>query len=408
MPPDRPRPAWRAALLVWVVGLVLLGGKVLLWPHRHTVYPIFAGAGRHWAEGAPLYDVTPGPEPYRYSPLVAAFFVPFARLPDGPAGLLWRMLGAGVFLGGLAWWCRAVLPPLPRARLPLLWLLPAPMALGNVHNGQANLLVLGLLLVAVAALRRGRPSLAAACLAVACLFKLYPIAVGLLLVLLYPRLGPRLALTLALGFLLPFVLQRPDYVAGQYADWLRHMAGNDRQLLSRDQWYRDARLLCSRWVTPMSYRAYQVTEVAGGAVTAAACLWARRTGWPAGRLAALALGLGCCWMTALGPATESATYVLLGPTAAWLLVSAGPERHPRGLRALWRVGYALLIGSQAASLLPFGLGRQVHTLGPQPLAALLFLGGLLYLAFRDSPKGAMTSSLSSLPHVCGDMVSATR
>jgi hypothetical protein len=107
---------------------------------------------------------------------------------------------------------------------------------------------------------------------------------------------------------------------------------------------------------------------------------------------ALLLGLGCCWMTALGPATESATYVLLGPAAAWLLLS-GAERQPVGLRALWLVAYGLLIASQAAAALPGGLGRLPQSLGTQPFAALLLLGGMLCLAFaRNDESKAVTGA----------------
>ncbi len=386
---ERARRRWRAlgrwqrtAVVVWALALALLGGKALVWPHRNSVYPIFAGAGRHWVESADLYDCPPGQDPYRYSPLVAAFFAPFGLLPDGPAGLLWRLLGAAAFLGGLGWWGRAILPPAPTdARRALLFLLPAPLALGNVHNGQANILVIGLLLLAVAAVAWRHFNVAATCVAVACFFKLYPIAVGLLLATLYPRrLAPRLSLMLAAGFLLPFLLQRPSYVAAQYAGWLEHMASNDRQMGPREQWYRDARLLCSLWVTPMSYRAYLMLQAAGAAVTAGALLRARRAGLARRPSLALLLGLGCCWMTALGPATESSTYVLLGPTAAGLLLSGRAEGHPLGLRMLWAVGYGLLVASQAVSALPWGWGRAVQSLGPQPLAALLLFGGLLYVA----------------------------
>jgi hypothetical protein len=257
------------------------------------------------------------------------------------------------------------------------------LAFSNVHNGQSNIHVIGLLLLGVAAVARRRFNLAAVCLAAACLLKLYPIAVGMLLVMLYPRrLGPRLAVMLALGLLLPFLMQRPGYVAAQYADWVAHMGVNDRQLLIRAVWYRDARLLWSLWVAPMSYATYQVVQAVGAVVVAAACLWARRAGLPRQRLLALVLGLGCCWMTALGPATESNTYVLLGPSAAWLLLSGRAERHPRALRLLWLIAYGLLVVSQTASMLPRDLGRTLHSLGPQPLAALLLLGGQLYLALR--------------------------
>jgi hypothetical protein len=128
----------------------------------------------------------------------------------------------------------------------------------------------------------------------------------------------------------------------------------------------------------MSYGTYQVLQAVCGGLIAVACWWVRRSG---GALA-LVLGLGCCWMTALGPATESATYVLLGPTAAWLVVSGATERHPIGLRIVWLAGYALLVASQAVALLPGEWGRALKSLGPQPAAALLLLGGQLYLAFR--------------------------
>jgi hypothetical protein len=413
MPLERVRRRWltldrwqRFAIIAWVLALLILGGKAVVRPHSNSVYPIFADAGRHWREGSDLYELPPTGDEFRYSPLVAALFVPPGLLPDGAGGLLWRLLAAGVFLGGVAWWSRAALPPgLTPARQALLFLLPAPLALGNVHNGQANILVIGLLLVAVAAVARGRFNLAALCLAVACLFKLYPVAVGLLLVALYPRrLGLRLGLLLAVGLLLPFLAQRPAYVAGQYAAWVGHLADNDRQAGPLEIWYRDARLLCSLWVAPMSYRTYQVVQVVGGAVVAVACLRGQEAGLAPPRLLTLVLGLGCCWMTALGPATESSTYVLLGPTAAWLLVSGRDEGHPLALRIAWGAGYGLLVVAQAASMLPWG--RSVQSLGPQPLAGLLFLGGLLYLA--SAPDRLRLNLPAKSPAATGAVAGAHR
>jgi hypothetical protein len=365
----------RAAVVVWAAALVLLGGNALLRPYRGTVYPIFAEAGRRWVAGADLYRPVPGLDEYRFGPLPTALVVPFGLLPDGPGGLLWRLAGAAVFCVGLAWWGRIVLPR--PGGWAALFLLVAPLTFGNVHNGQANVLILGLLLLGVAAVARDRFNVAALCLTVATLFKLYPVAVALLLAALYPRrLGPRLAVALVAGLLLPFVLQRPAYVAAQYAGWVEHLAQDDRQVRPREFWYRDARLL---WAAPMSAHAYQLAQAAGAAAAAAACLWARRAGLERARLLALLLGLGCCWMTALGPATESATYVLLGPTVAWLLLCGRSDHHTAPLRALWLTSYTLLVASQAASALPGGWGRLLQSLGPQPLAALLLMGGLLAL-----------------------------
>src|SRR5262249_12014393 len=154
------RSFWeRIALAVWLVVLLGICSRLLVSSRSPGVYPIFAGAARHWLAGEDLYR--PGGEPYRYSPLVAICFVPFSVLPDPWGGILWRLLNAGVFLGGLAWWCRVVLPvPITPTRRAILFLLVVPLALGSLNNGQSNALVLGLLLAsgAAGAARRRDPA----------------------------------------------------------------------------------------------------------------------------------------------------------------------------------------------------------------------------------------------------------
>src|SRR5688500_3021866 len=107
---SRDGSGWgRLAVVAWAA---VLGGvcvHTLLRPGRNSVYPIFAEAGRDWLAGGELYEEDVAP--FRYSPAVATFFAPFALLPDGPGGVLWRLLNAAVLLGGLAWWVRDVLPP---------------------------------------------------------------------------------------------------------------------------------------------------------------------------------------------------------------------------------------------------------------------------------------------------------
>ncbi len=395
--PGGPRTAGSAvAVVAWVLTLAVLGGNAFLRPTTHTVYPVFANAGRHWLGTQGLYD-SPGPGPYRYSPLAAAGFVPFAVLPAGPAGLLWRWLGAAVFLIGLEWVVKTLWATgFTREQRGLVFLLALPLAVGNIHNGQANLLVLGLVLIAVAAVTDGRWNIAAACLAIACLFKLYPIAVGLLLVALFRAASARGSrVALAAGFLLPFLLQRPGYVADQYAAWVRSLAEDDRQHGSYLFWYRDLRLLFSQWIAPIGYRTYLILQICAGGAIAAVCFWARRAGIGQARLLTLVLGLGCCWMTALGPASESATYSLLGPTAAWLVVS-GMGESGGGLRIVGLVGLRILLLSLVAATLPAGWGRQVHALGPQPLAALFVLVGLLCRCLKIEVRAKSQRSRPSL------------
>src|SRR5207253_1608455 len=156
-----------------------------------------------------------GLDQYRYSPLVTTFFVPFSLLPESAANVLWRLVNMAVYFAGVAAFCRTIYPG--SACLGWFgtgwigWLL-VPLSLTSLGNGQANPLVIGCLLLGVVAAYRGRWNWAAVAVAVPILFKIYPVALALLLVLVYPRqLGWRLSLALAIGLVLPFGMQRPGY-----------------------------------------------------------------------------------------------------------------------------------------------------------------------------------------------------
>src|SRR5262249_413281 len=97
----------RLAVLLWAGVFLLIAARVMVSSHEHSVYPILAQGGRHWLAGTPLYATGDG---YRYSPLVAAFFVPFSLLPEALGTVLWRLLNLGVFVVALAWWGKSVLP----------------------------------------------------------------------------------------------------------------------------------------------------------------------------------------------------------------------------------------------------------------------------------------------------------
>lgn len=404
MPPDpNPSPARRAGIPslerlvigLWCAAVLAVSVRSALLP-QHSVYPIFARAAHDWLAGADLYR--PAGEPYRYSPFVTTLFVPFGLLPDAVGGVLWRWLSAAAYLGALAWWCAAALPRvLSRAQRAWLFLLVLPLSVGNLNNGQSNALVIALLLLGVTALAaRGEdgrgPLLAAGAVALACLFKVYPVALGLLVVLAVSRrFGARLVLALAAGLLLPFLLQRPEYVAGQYLGWLHHLETSDRHGLARELWYRDVQLLCWACHVPLSTAAYRVVQLVAAAGCAAACLAARRAGWDRRRLLALATVLGCGWMTAFGSATESATYILVAPVAAWAAVEAWGRRGVV-VRGLLAGGYGLLALAQVANWFPFG--KELQMLGVQPLATLLLLAGLPAVLCREPGSSGNETSIS--------------
>lgn len=376
-----------SAVNAWGVALIAVCGRTLVWPHTHSVYPIFIGAARRWRAGVSLYAPVSGLDQFRYSPVVAALLTPLSLLPDRLGGVLWRLLNAGVLLGAVAWWTRAGLPrTLSASERAVLFLLLLPLSLGNLNNGQANPLMLGLLLGAIVAAAEESWTLASVGVALASFLKIYPVVVGLLLVLLYPRrFAGRFVAALACGATLPFLFQQPGYVVAQYEEWIRHLLSEPRYGWM-EVWYSDARLLWRAWLVPLGFRSYLVMQIVTAAGIAVLCLAAQRARWPPRRLLTLMLGLTCCWMTVFGLSTESATYILLAPVLAWALLEAWLERLPLALRATLVCSYMLLVSTQVAGWFP-GMVSRVRELGTQPLAALLLLGCLLFETLRRLRSG---------------------
>ena len=366
---------------MWIVLCVGCCVRAFLFPTSHTVYQNYANAGRCWLHGSDAYDLARDEQGaavarmsgYRYAPLASAAFVPFSLLPDAWGGLLWRLANYSCFFWAFAWFIREVLPgaeSLGEKAKACLWLLILPLSLGSMNNGQANVLLMGLLLAAGAAVVKERWNLTAVLLACACLLKIYPLAVALLLVLVYSRqLRWRFLLALAVGLALPFGLQHPGYVLEQYGNWLQLLMTDDRRDFALTQGYRDFYLLTRFFGAPMSPRLYLAVQLLAAAGVAGVCLLGRLANWPKKHLVQTTLALGCCWMSVLGPSTESSTFILLAPALAWALVEAFQPGRPMWSRAALVLVMAMFMATFTATWFPGGRDW-LYVL--QPVSALLF------------------------------------
>jgi hypothetical protein len=372
----RERRWVRWACLLWAITLLVLCVRIYLWPWAHNTFLIFARAAQNWHAGTGLYGkVAKDLDVFRYSPLVACLLAPWNLVPSNLGSALWILLNAAVFLGGLCWWQRALAPG--RVSLALVALIALPLAIASLHNGQCNALVMGLILAGVAGTARQRWNLAAACIALATFLKLYPLVIGLLLVALYPRkLAGRLAIALGIGLLLPFLLQQPGYVFRQYTNWVHYLHDDDRTLLPLERWPRDFRLLCRVWLTTPAPALYLLLQALTGLGVAGLCLLSARRGRSQNDVLILLTGLGCCWMTVFGPATETNTYVLLAPTTALALAQAWSGNSPRWRKGLLAGIFGLFLGGYAFKW--FSLTEPLCNWGAHPFAGLLLfllLGG---------------------------------
>lgn len=377
----------KIAIIVWSVVVLFVSVRVFTTPAVKTVYPIFSASARLWWSGMDTYE--PGrptnvQKGYRYGPTCTVAFTPFAIFPDSVGGVLWRLFNVATLLGALGWFARAVLPTKFTGWLYAgLALLILPMGLQSINNGQANLVVIACMIGAIAAVAQERWNLASTLLAVAFFMKLYPLALGMILIVLYPRrLAWRIPLAAVLSLLVPFLFQRPDYVIDQYEKWLAALQHDPRGEL--DHMYRDVWLLIYLYSLPISRAAYLLMQIAGGALVAFLCWRRQRADWTTQTLLTSALALTTAWMMLLGPATESSSFILLAPSFAWSVLEAIQE-PVRGSRRLFLWGscicfvLAIVLGGFMATV-------RVHSLGVHVWGSLFYFA---YLLTQPSPVASV-------------------
>src|ERR1700756_521842 len=154
-----------SAWIVWVAAFLVVIGRTVLLSHRGTSFSTYRLAGAHWVHGEDVYSQWMG---FVYSPVVAAFFAPFAWIPAPPANIIWRVLNTAFLLGGLAAILKTHLfAGITEKNFGILYILLVPLAIGNIDISQANPLVEGLLLLAIAAVYTERWNSAAFCVAIA-------------------------------------------------------------------------------------------------------------------------------------------------------------------------------------------------------------------------------------------------
>lgn len=366
---------WRTlAILGWAVLCVVIIGMFIAKPDKVTGFaPYLKGASR-WIEGLDIYSYKPN-KGFVYSPLAAVFFSPFAFVHSAVANVVWRLLSVACLLGGL--WSMLRFGPFDRipARLRgLVYLLVLPLSLSNIDSGQANPIVIGLIMAGLAAACRGRWTLAALAISGAVHWKVYPLVVGLLLMVICPwKFSWRFILALAVMAALPFLFQKHEYVSEQYHEWVvTRFADNrlqyDIAIAPLDLWFVLVRVLG----LPLPELGYHLLRGVAGAAIAAFCLWGRLRGWPAERLYGGLFAFVCAWMVLLGPASEWLTYLLVAPAVALAVVEVIGHPFSRWTRVAALTAYAILL----LAVLRVGFIPKVQTawlLALQPLGALCYV-----------------------------------
>jgi hypothetical protein len=383
-PGPLPRSRWElVGRWLWfaVAGGIALRFLLASDPARNNVYlKVFAPAAQAFVDGAPLYAPTGG---FRYPPLCAALLLPFAASGDVLGSILWRALNLLLLWLGVRAVFRAGWPqPLGSRERGVFLLLLLLATVVSLNNGQPNVLILGLALLATAGVLRGDAAAPAAAVTGGTVCKVYPLAYGLVLATLRPRLLAWLLPMTVLVVALPFLLQSPDYVQQQYRELFTLLRAEDRTDDLANA-YRDLRLLAAAAGWTMPEVLFRVLQVTGGLAIVAVCWSLRRRAVAMARVLEYAFSLTMCYFMLLGPATEKATYALLGPTLAWPLLVAWRQRD-RGALLLWGAANLLVVLGHVAE--PHD--RAVQAAHPWlrcflPAAALLATVALAWRAVAD-------------------------
>jgi hypothetical protein len=379
-------------------------GRALLYesPRHQGIFLRYHTAGRDWLAGRDLYTRGYQGDAFVYSPPIAALMVPFSVLPAAMSSFLWRLFLVSLFVVALKQWLKHAVPSETTARQrAMVFILVLPVTVATLLNANAGALVIILLLLALSAVGRERWNQAALFAVLAGILKVYPFAVGLLLALVYPRrFLPRFLAFAVVCVGCTFLLQNPEYVARQFQGWFAVVRAGDSHPWYRGQFNCDLQLLLTRWLVPLDPRVYRILQLVLASGIAGLCLVGKQLGWERGRLLFVLFALAGCWMTVVGPAVESFTYILIGPTLAWMLIDAWKDDWPLTYRWALAVSWGLFAVAAASQWFPFG--SALRRLGPHPVAGLLLSGCVLYqvLVFlRASRTSCMQASAESVWYV---------
>ena len=179
-----------------------------------------------------------------------------------------------------------------------------------------------------------------------------------------------LAALLLLGAV-SFAFQRSAYVAEEYHSWLWTRLQDNRHLYKQRVAPRDLWMLLQWAHLHLAASAYQMMQVTSGGAIAVYAVVARLRQRPLQPLLVSVFIFAICWMLLLGPASESATYVILAPVVVLTLIQAFGESAPGCWRWATLVSFMLLVASLGVNSFTHS-NRALWAMSLQPLAALIF------------------------------------
>jgi hypothetical protein len=320
----------------------------------------------------------PGVGGFVYLPQAAILFIPFSLFPVVAGEVIWRFVTIGVFALGIFQFAGLVRGRSGKELFPLMTLVSLPLAWDCARNGQATLIMTGLMLLAVVDIARSRWWRAVLWLSLGVAVKPLVVVLALLVMAIDRPLSWRVPVGMLVTAMVPFVTQHPAYVLDQYAAFWSSLTKAVHVGTVDKGWTTPFNALQVLGIT-IPEKVQTLLRIAAAVGTLALCFLSRLR-HEAVRSAAFVFSLAVVYLMLFSPRTENNTYAMLGPAIAAFLAGAFLiEQRPREGIVLSCIALSLLGGRAIERILTPDGG----TSWLSPLMAVCFAVYLLVTFFAD-------------------------
>jgi len=318
---DASKRTRQLAWLVWIAVAISMSGLSVS-GDKHSVTGEYRSASLNWIAGRPLYSMTG--HGFIYLPQTALVFAPWGLLPEPVGAVAWRCTIVAILAAGVARFTRLVNGD---DRWFLInTIVSAATAVGCVRNGQATLIIAGLMMLACVDLGERRWTRAAMLLVLAIAFKPTALILILLVGALFLPMLWRLAIGLPLFAIAPFLAQNSRYAYSQYMAFFE----NSREAFHLGETGYWAQLFGIFKVAGVDVPlpVQEVARIVFGLATLVVC-WLAVRKLPTGRGIFYLYAISTCYLMLFNSRTEGSTYAMVAPVYGILLASAWLKEQNR-------------------------------------------------------------------------------
>lgn len=317
----------RVAWLAWI-GMAIVIGLILYFDdlngRERSVVPNYRAAVVNWIAGKPLYNM--GGSGFVYAPQCALVFVPWAMLPKPYGEIVWSWTILAVLAVGVFRLTRMVSHD---DRWFLInTVVTAAISAGCARNGQATLIITGLMLLATVELKAEHWWRATVLLTLAFAFKPVAFVMILLVAVIYRPMLWRLAVATVFVAIAPFLVARPEYAMTQCVAFYENsrIAFKDGETGYWAHIYGMLKVFGLDLPSPVQ----QTGRVVFAVGTLAAC-WLAARKLPQDRGLFFLFAFSNCYLMLFNSRTEGSTYAMVAPIYGILLAESLLLRRNIGL-----------------------------------------------------------------------------